>query len=104
MSPVRIGVVGTGRIGTFHARTIARRVPEAQLVGVADARPGGATALAADLDVREFETPAALLGSDDVDAVVIAASSTAHADLVVEAARHGKAIFCEKPMAMTLAD
>ena len=104
MAPVRIGVVGTGRIGTFHARTIALRVAQAHLVGVADARPGGATALAAELGVREFDTPAELLASGDVDAVVIAASSAAHADLVVEAARHGKAIFCEKPMAMTLAD
>jgi len=104
MSPISIGVVGTGRIGTFHAQTLARRVPEAELVGVADARPGGASTLAAELGVREFETPAALLASDDVDAVVIAASSTAHADLVVEAARHGKAIFCEKPMAMSLPD
>ncbi|HWO51867.1 MAG TPA: Gfo/Idh/MocA family oxidoreductase [Ornithinibacter sp.] len=104
MSPISIGVVGTGRIGTFHAHTLARRVPEAELVGVADARPGGASALAAELGVREFETPAALLASDDVDAVVIAASSTAHADLVVEAAHHGKAIFCEKPMAMSLPD
>ena len=104
MSPISIGVVGTGRIGTFHAQTLARRVPEAELVGVADARPGGASTLAAELGVREFETPAALLASDDVDAVVIAASSTAHADLVVEAAHHGKAIFCEKPMAMSLPD
>ena len=104
MSPISIGVVGTGRIGTFHAHTLARRVPEAELVGVADARPGGASALAAELGVREFETPGALLASDDVDAVVIAASSTAHADLVVEAAHHGKAIFCEKPMAMSLPD
>lgn len=104
MTPIRIGVVGTGRIGTFHARTLARRVPEARLVGVADAMPGGASAVAEELGVREFDTPGALLASDDVDAVVIAASSTAHADLVVAAAEHGKATFCEKPMAMTLAD
>jgi myo-inositol 2-dehydrogenase/D-chiro-inositol 1-dehydrogenase len=104
MTPIRIGVVGTGRIGTFHAQTLARRVPEADLVGVADARPGGATALAAELGVREFDTPTALITSPDIDAVVIAASSTAHADLVVEAAAAGKAVFCEKPMAMTLAD
>jgi myo-inositol 2-dehydrogenase/D-chiro-inositol 1-dehydrogenase len=104
MPPIRIGVVGTGRIGTFHAQTLARRVPEADLVGVADARPGGATALATELGVREFESPAALITSQDIDAVVIAASSTAHADLVVESAAAGKAVFCEKPMAMTLAD
>jgi myo-inositol 2-dehydrogenase / D-chiro-inositol 1-dehydrogenase len=104
MTRPRIGVVGTGRIGTFHAETLVHRVPEADVVGVADARPGGATALAADLGVCGFETPSALIASPDIDAVVIAATSTAHADLVVEAAGHGKAVFCEKPMAMTLAD
>jgi myo-inositol 2-dehydrogenase / D-chiro-inositol 1-dehydrogenase len=104
MRSLRIGVVGTGRIGSFHARTLARRVPEADLVGVADARPGGASTLAEELGVREFEAPWALLTSPDVDAVVIAATSTAHADLVIEAAAHGKAVFCEKPMAMTLSD
>jgi myo-inositol 2-dehydrogenase/D-chiro-inositol 1-dehydrogenase len=104
MTPVRIGVVGTGRIGTFHARTLARRVPDAHLVGVSDTRSGAASALAAELGVLEFETPSRLIASPDVDAVVIAATSTAHADLVVEAAGAGKAVFCEKPMAMTLRD
>ena len=40
--PVRIGLIGAGRIGTSHARILARRVPGARLVAVADPRPGAA--------------------------------------------------------------
>jgi myo-inositol 2-dehydrogenase/D-chiro-inositol 1-dehydrogenase len=103
-TPVRIGLVGAGRIGASHAAVIARRVPEAQLVAVADPRPGVAADLGAPLGARGETSPEALLGAADVDAVVIAASSTAHADLVVAAAGAGKHVFCEKPAGMSLAE
>ena len=101
--PVRIGLIGTGRMGSSHAEVIARRVPGAHLVAVGDPRPGVAEDLAAGLGCRSA-TPEQILADDEVEAVVITASSTAHADLVVAAAEAGKAVFCEKPMAMTLAD
>ncbi|GAB6984069.1 Gfo/Idh/MocA family oxidoreductase [Nocardioides pyridinolyticus] len=101
--PVRIGLIGTGRMGCSHAEVIARRVPSARLVAVGDPRPGVARELADRLGCRSL-TPDRILGDDEVEAVVIAASSTAHADLVESAAEAGKAIFCEKPMAMTLTD
>ncbi len=102
--PVRIGLIGAGRIGASHAAVIARRVPEAQLVAVADPRPGAAAAVAEPLGARAETSVEALIGADDVDAVVIAASSTAHAALVVAAAEAGKHVFCEKPAGMTLAE
>ena len=102
--PVRIGLVGTGRIGSSHAEVIARRVPGARLVAVADARPGAAQPLADRLGCRAADDPEQLLADPEVEAVVIAATSTAHADLIVAAAGAGKAVFCEKPMSMTLAD
>ncbi len=102
--PVRVGVIGAGRIGTSHATLLAREVPGAHLVAVADARAEAAERLAGSLGCRAVSGPAALLADDEVEAVVIAASSTAHAELVVAAARAGKAVFCEKPMAMTLED
>jgi myo-inositol 2-dehydrogenase/D-chiro-inositol 1-dehydrogenase len=101
--PVRVGLIGTGRMGSSHAEVIARRVPGARLVAVADPRPGVADELAARLGCRAV-TPDQLIDDDEVEAVVITASSTAHADLVVASARAGKAIFCEKPMAMSLGD
>jgi myo-inositol 2-dehydrogenase/D-chiro-inositol 1-dehydrogenase len=101
-TPVRIGLIGAGRIGTSHADVIARRVPEATLVAVADPRPGVAADLAEPLGARGETSVEAVLAADDVDAVVIAASSVAHAELIVAAAAAGKHVFSEKPAGMTL--
>jgi myo-inositol 2-dehydrogenase/D-chiro-inositol 1-dehydrogenase len=103
-SPVTVGLVGTGRIGSSHARILARRVPDAELVAVADARPEAAATLAADLDVEAHADPAALIADQRIEAVVIAAATPAHVDLVVAAAEAGKAVFCEKPMALSISE
>jgi myo-inositol 2-dehydrogenase/D-chiro-inositol 1-dehydrogenase len=102
--PVRVGLIGTGRIGSSHAEILALRVPGAALVAVADTVPVAAASLAERLGVRAEPTPQALIDSPDIEAVVIAASTPAHADLVVAAAQAGKGVFCEKPMALSLAD
>ncbi|KAA1423505.1 dehydrogenase [Mumia zhuanghuii] len=104
MSAVRIGLVGAGRIGAAHARTLVERVHGAELVAVADPRPGAADALAVPLGARGETSPEAILSADDVDAVVVAASSTSHSVLVVAAAEAGKHVFCEKPAGMSLAE
>ena len=101
---VPVGLIGAGRIGTSHAEIIARRVPGASLVAVADPRPGVAEALGSSLGARGVLAPEDLFEADDIEAVVIAASSNAHCELVLAAAAAGKAIFCEKPMSMTLPD
>lgn len=103
-TPVAIGLIGAGRIGTSHAGIIAQYVPGATLAAVADPRPEAAEALAARYAARAFTDPIELINDPRVDAVVIAATSEAHADLIVAAASAGKAIFCEKPMSLNLAD
>ena len=102
--PLGIGVVGAGRIGTAHAELLALHVPGAQLVAVADPRPEAAEALAATFGARPFTDAGALISDEEVDAVVVTATSEAHADLVVACAAAGKPVFCEKPMSLTLAD
>jgi myo-inositol 2-dehydrogenase/D-chiro-inositol 1-dehydrogenase len=103
--PVGVGLIGAGWIGTFHGETLARRLPGARLAGVADPAPGAAERLASSLGAGRATTdPAELLADPAVEAVVIAAPARFHADLVEAAARAGKAVFCEKPMALTLAD
>ncbi len=102
--PVRVGLVGAGRIGTSHATLLRTQVPGARLVAVADAFPDAAHRLADRLEVGHADSPEALFADDTVEAVVIAASSTAHADLVSAAAGAGKAVFCEKPAGMSLAE
>jgi myo-inositol 2-dehydrogenase/D-chiro-inositol 1-dehydrogenase len=103
--PVGVALIGSGRMGSFHAETLARRVPGARLVAVADAAPGAAERLVDTLGGGRAYTDAAQLWDDpSVEAVVIATPARTHADLVVAAARAGRSVFCEKPMAVTLAD
>jgi myo-inositol 2-dehydrogenase/D-chiro-inositol 1-dehydrogenase len=102
---VGVALIGSGRMGSFHGETVSRRLPDARLVAVADPAPAAAEKLAATLDADRAYTDTAQVWTDpDVHAVVIAAPARFHADLVVAAARAGKAVFCEKPMALTLAD
>jgi myo-inositol 2-dehydrogenase/D-chiro-inositol 1-dehydrogenase len=102
--PVRLGLVGAGRIGTSHATLLARHVPGAKLLAVADPQPGAAQALAGSLGCRALTGTAELFADPDVEAVIIAAASPAHADLVTAAAAAGKAVFCEKPMGLTIGE
>jgi myo-inositol 2-dehydrogenase/D-chiro-inositol 1-dehydrogenase len=98
-----VGLVGAGRIGTSHAGLLASAVHGADLVAVADPRPGAAEALTGRVGGQAWTDVPAMINSN-LDAVVVTASSTAHAELVVAAAQAGKAVFCEKPMSMTLAE
>jgi myo-inositol 2-dehydrogenase/D-chiro-inositol 1-dehydrogenase len=103
--PLRVALLGSGRMGAFHGATLAGRLPNARLVAIADPAPGAAQRLAGELGVDRAVTDAAAVFADsDVEAVVIAAPARFHADLVVAAAGAGKAVFCEKPMAITVAD
>jgi myo-inositol 2-dehydrogenase/D-chiro-inositol 1-dehydrogenase len=103
--PIGVALVGSGRMGSFHGAALARLIPGARLAAVADPAPGAAQRLAADLGADQAYTNAAEAFADPaVDAVVIAAPARFHADLVVAAAAAGKGVFCEKPMALSLAD
>jgi myo-inositol 2-dehydrogenase/D-chiro-inositol 1-dehydrogenase len=107
--PLAVGVIGAGRMGSFHAETVARRRPAARIAAVADPAPGAAQQLAEQLADRlgcpqAFTDPGQLIADPAIDAVVIATPARTHADLVEAAARAGKAVYCEKPMALTLAE
>jgi myo-inositol 2-dehydrogenase / D-chiro-inositol 1-dehydrogenase len=101
--PLRIGVIGVGRIGRMHAELIAGPVRGATLAAVHDVRPDAASALAAELGVPAAGSAEELIASPDVDAVAVCSSTETHAELVIAAARGGKATFCEKPVAHDLA-
>ncbi|HEU0116033.1 MAG TPA: inositol 2-dehydrogenase [Thermomicrobiales bacterium] len=100
---VRIGLIGVGRIGQLHAAALASDVPNAALVAVADVAADAARATAAAHRVPRWTTDAASLIVDPaIDAIVIASSTDTHAPLTIAAAHAGKAVFCEKPIALDL--
>ena len=96
---VNIGVIGAGRIGRVHAGHLAHRIPEANVVAVADVVLAAAQKCAADLRIPAAVADyRAILDNPDIEAVVICSSTDTHAQLIGEAARAGKHIFCEKPI------
>ena len=102
---VGVALIGSGRMGAFHGETLAWRLPGARLAAVADPAAGAAKRLATALGTGAAYTDAAEVFADPgVEAVVIAAPARFHAELIVAAAGAGKAVFCEKPAALSLAD
>ena len=100
-APVRVGVVGAGRIGRLHAELLSREVPGATVVAVADALWASASALAGQIGSRAVAVED-LLADPDVDAVAICTSTDTHVELIEAAAAAGKAIFSEKPISLNL--
>lgn len=98
---LRIGVLGVGRIGRMHAGIIARQTGRASLGAVSDVN-----AIFASEVGSEYAVPA--VSADELiavsDAVAICSATDTHVDLIVAAAEAGKAIFCEKPVSLSLAE
>lgn len=103
MHKLRVAVIGVGKLGKRHAENLRRRIPEAQLVAVADADGRLARQAAEELEVEHsYNSVEGLLERKGVQAIVIAAPSKFHAGLIEAAANVGKHVFCEKPLALTL--
>ncbi len=95
---MKFGIIGAGRIGKIHGGNIAAR-RDCKAVYVADADAGAAAALAAETGAKPASVDE-ILGSKEVDAVAICSPTDTHADLIERSARAGKAVFCEKPIAL----
>ncbi|GGD67222.1 Gfo/Idh/MocA family oxidoreductase [Caballeronia grimmiae] len=105
MNPVRVGIVGLGRLGRRHAENLAWHVPGARLVAACSPLPKERewakahfpdTALHADYD--------ALLADASVDAVWLVTPTSLHATQIIAALEAGKHVFCEKPLSLDLAE
>jgi myo-inositol 2-dehydrogenase/D-chiro-inositol 1-dehydrogenase len=97
-----IALLGSGRMGIEHARNLLG-LAHARVVAVADplqtARDAAQALTRAE---RSYADPEAAIADPNVDAVVIVTPTNTHADLIEAAAHAGKAVFCEKPIALTL--
>ena len=102
MNKVRIGLIGSGFMGKTSAETVSHYLSNARLVAIA----GGsrAPALAAQYQVQCEPSIDALVSRDDIDAVIISTPHAAHVSEALAAARAGKHILLDKPMATTVAD
>lgn len=100
---MRIGVVGAGFIGAVHLSAYAN-MPEADVVGVADAWPETAARGAAVVGARPYASYEDLVAAEDVEVVDICLPTTYHRDLALKVARDGKHAIVEKPLARNLED
>jgi len=110
-TPLRIGIVGYGMMGKAHSygyrvAPLLRRLPVTPVVTVMSGRDPGAVAAAASaygvpVTVTDWRE---LISRDDVDVVDICTPPGTHAPIAQQAAAAGKAVLCEKPLALTYAD
>jgi predicted dehydrogenase len=99
---VRIGIIGAGGNGSGHARRLAAMPARCRVAAVADPSEEARERLAAEVGARAFADAEAMLG--EVDAVVISSPNHLHADQAVAAAKAGRHVYIEKPMALSTAD
>ena len=97
---LNVGLLGCGRIGQVHGATL-RNMSTARAAAVSDAVPAAADALAASLGAKVMSSDE-MLTDPTIDAVVIGTPTTTHYDLIHQAAANGKAIFCEKPVDLSV--
>ena len=99
---VGIAVLGAGRIGKIHAASVAAN-PRATLVAIADPFPEAVEPLAKALGAEAMSDPMAAIARSDVDAVVIGTPTDTHVALLLKAVELGKAVLCEKPIDLDIA-
>jgi scyllo-inositol 2-dehydrogenase (NAD+) len=102
---LNIGIIGLGRLGTVYARYFLGSIARANLVAVSDANEKVQQSFADENDIRKrYSDYRDMLADKEVEAVVIVTSTNTHKEIVIEAASQGKAVFCEKPLALSVAD
>lgn len=100
---LNIAVIGFGRMGRIYAHTVADRVEDATLHAIVDPAVHPDDQALKALDVPHvLDDVEAALRLPDLDAVIVATPTGTHPEIVVAAAESGKAIFCEKPLALSL--
>ena len=97
---IRVGLLGTGRIGSLHAESIASH-RESTLIAVSDINDETANKLAAQYGAI-VKSADEIISDTNIDAILIATSTDTHSDFIEKATAAGKAILCEKPVDLNL--
>jgi myo-inositol 2-dehydrogenase / D-chiro-inositol 1-dehydrogenase len=99
MKKMKVGIIGAGRIGKLHAENIINHIRQVTLKSISD--PYLDTQWANSVGIENLYTDhASILDDSEIEAVLICSPSPTHAPIIIEAANHGKHIFCEKPIAL----
>lgn len=101
MGKIRYGVVGCGHFGSEAARLI-QESPNGEVIAVYSLTGEGAKRIAEELGCSVESSLDALIGRNDIDAVLVATPNHAHKEGVIKAAQAGKHVFCEKPFGLNL--
>ena len=100
---IGICLIGAGRAGLIHANNFRNKVPGAHMEAVVDTVADVAENAAKELGITKYFTDyKEVLDDDAVHAVVVVSPTNLHRQIVMDCARAGKHIFCEKPMAMDI--
>jgi myo-inositol 2-dehydrogenase/D-chiro-inositol 1-dehydrogenase len=103
MKKLKLGVIGAGRIGKVHTATLVQNVPNAVVVALADTNLDSAKELAKSFGITSvFSNYMDVINHPEVEAVVICSPTDTHARYIIDAAKAGKHIFCEKPVDLSL--
>ena len=102
MKQLNIGIIGAGRIGKVHMKSITYSVPGAKVLGITDVFKDALPALAAEYGIEKiYDNYTDMLADPEIDAVLVCSSTDTHADISIAAAKAGKHVFCEKPVDLT---
>jgi myo-inositol 2-dehydrogenase/D-chiro-inositol 1-dehydrogenase len=100
---MNVGVIGAGRIGKVHAENLALRIQETNVVAIADVVLSAAQETGTRLNIPMVTADTLeVIQSPEVDAVIICSATDTHTEIIIEAAKAGKHIFCEKPIDLSL--
>lgn len=100
---LKVGVIGAGRIGKLHAENLVLRIPETDVLAIADINAAAAEETARRLNIDKWSGDhRAVLDDPHIEAVVICSATDTHTQFIIEAAQAGKHIFCEKPIDLSL--
>jgi len=103
MKKLKLGIIGAGRIGKVHTATLVQSVPSAVVVALADINPDSANELANTFGIPAvFKNYMDVINHPEVEAIVICSPTDTHAKYIIDAAKAGKHIFCEKPVDLSL--